>query len=160
MGLWTEVILWEGDKPKFKTHFHKITSMDLYHNIFLLHKPSIPTSCLNHKNKSHPVKSAQARTLGVSVMISSTRGEAILPQKQNCPSSLWKSREKPFSQERFLGLLSFGIFPLQKQRKVHNKQSSSETFILTPLCRKELPQKNQTPSFFVSHCFSYKSVLY
>ena len=53
--------------PKFKTHPHKITSVDLCHNIFSLHNPSVLTSCLNLKNKSHPVKSAQARTLGVSV---------------------------------------------------------------------------------------------
>ena len=55
----------------------------------------------------------------------SDRGEAILPQKQNCPIPLWKSREKPFSQERFLGLLSFGTFPLQKQRKVHKNNRFS-----------------------------------
>ena len=67
MGLRIEVILWEGDKPKFETQFHKITSVDLCHTIPSLHNPSVLTSCLNPKNKSHPVKSALARTLGVSV---------------------------------------------------------------------------------------------
>ena len=56
-----------GIKRTNTPHSHKITSVDLGHNIFSLHNLSIPTPCLNHKNKSHPVKSAQARTLGVSV---------------------------------------------------------------------------------------------
>ena len=43
----------------------------------LLHNPSIPSPCLNLKNKSHPVKSALARTLGVSVPKNSDRGEAF-----------------------------------------------------------------------------------
>ena len=93
--------------------------MDLCHKIPSLHNPSVPTPCLNLKNKSHPVKSALARTLGVSVPKNSDRRDAFSHRKRKCPIPLWKSREKPFSQERFLGLLSFGIFPLQKQRKVH-----------------------------------------
>ena len=123
MGLWTEVILWEGDKLKFESLFQKITSIDLCHNIPSLHNPSVPTPCLKPKNKSHPVKSALARTLGVSVQKIETVGMHSRLKSANAPLPLWKSREKPFSQERFLGLLSFGIFPLQKQRKVHPKQT-------------------------------------
>ena len=62
-------------------------------------------------------------------------GPRICASKAQMPHPLWKSRGKPrmslatslnwrvrqfsFPHERFPGLLSFGTFPLQKQRKVH-----------------------------------------
>ena len=111
MGLWTEVILWEGDKPKIDPHFHKITSVDLCHNIPSLHNPSVPTPCLNLKNKSHPVKSALARTLGVSVPKLVTVGMHFRIESENAPPSLEESREtflaRKVSRAAFLWYLSF-----------------------------------------------------
>ena len=109
MGLPTEVILWEGDKPKFETHLHKITSVDLRHNIPSLPNPSVPTPCLNLKNKSHPVKSAQARTLGVSVQRIATEGKHSRLKSANAPP-LWGDFQEPLSQKGFLKLLSFPGF--------------------------------------------------
>ena len=93
--------------PQFKTHPHKITSVDLCHKLPSLHNPSVPTPCLNHKNKSHPVKSAQARTLGVSVPKLVTVGMHFRIESENAPSLFGRvarnlSRKKGFS----------GCFPL------------------------------------------------
>ena len=95
--------------------------------------------CLNLKNKSHPVKDAHARTLGVSVMKNSDRGEAFAPFYARMPSVLVESADPFFekgSRSAFFWylffaeakkstqeLLPFAIFPLQKQRKVERTEA-------------------------------------
>ena len=88
-------------------HSHKITSVDLCHNIPSLHNSSVLTPCLYPKNKSHPVKSALARTLGVSVQKIVTVGKHFRIESENAPSLFGRvarnlSRKKGFS----------GCFPL------------------------------------------------
>ena len=122
MGLRTEVILWEGDKPQFETHSHKITSVDLCHNIPSLHNSSVLTPCLNLKNKSHPVKSAQARTLGVSVQKIVTVGKHSRLKSANAPP-LWGDFQEPLSQKGFLKLLSFPGF-LCRSKEIPKKEQS------------------------------------
>ena len=65
--------------------------------------------------------------LGVSVMQNSDRGDAFSHQKRKCPT-LWGDFQEPLSRKGFLKLLSFGIFPLQKQRKVHKDCSNKEKY--------------------------------
>ena len=111
--------------PNLSSPSHRITSMDLCHNIPSLPNPSVPTPCLNLKNKSHPVKSAQARTLGVSVPKLVTVGKHFRIESENAPPLFGRvarnlSRKKGFS----------GCFPLvsflcrSKGKNTKNKRLS------------------------------------
>ena len=70
-------------------------------------------------------------------------------KSENAPP-LWGDFKEPLSQKGFFELFSFGIFPLQKQRKVHKTRfpyKSKETY---PLSKTNI--KHNSPLQIPHHC--------
>jgi hypothetical protein len=111
------------DKPQFETHSHKIPSVDLCHKIPSLHNLSIPTPCLNLKNKSHPVKSALARTLGVSVPKLVTVGMHFRIESENAPSLFGRVARNLSRKKGFSGCFPLVSFLCRSKGKYTKKQT-------------------------------------
>ena len=61
--------------------------------------------------------------LGVSGRKDSECGEAFAHLLAQMPHPFWGDFKEPLSQKGFIELLSFGTFPLQKQRKVESPEA-------------------------------------